>query len=223
MADNLDAVRNKNLLKLKGQLRITSSYSVIDSFLIEVIGEFAGRWPEVSIDIVSTDKSVNLVDSRIDLAIRITNDLAPNVVAKKIGQCRSVICASPIYLEKQGMPVDIQALSQHNCLSFTYIERSVWTFDGPNGVESVPIHGNISANISEVLLAATLRGNGISLQPLAVAQPLIERGELVQLLPDWKPKTLGVYVVYATRKQVTPLLRAFIDKLSDYMKASPDW
>lgn len=223
MTDNLDAIRNKNLLKLKGQLRITSSYSVIDSFLIEVIGEFTGRWPEVSIDIVSTDKSVNLVDSRIDLAIRITNDLAPNVVAKKIGQCRSVICASPIYLEKQGMPVDIQALSQHNCLSFTYFERSVWTFDGPNGVESVPIHGNISANISEVLLAATLRGNGISLQPLAVAQPLIDRGELVQLLPDWKPKTLGVYVVYATRKQVTPLLRVFIDQLSDYMKASPDW
>lgn len=223
MADSLNDIRHKNQLQLKGQLRITSSYSVIDSFLVEVIGNFVARWPEVSVDIVSTDKAVNLVDSRIDLAIRITNDLADNVVSKKIGECRSVLCASPEYLKKHDIPIDIEALSQHNCLSFTYFKHSVWSFDGPSGSLSVSICGNISANVSEVLLTSTLLGNGISLQPLAVARSLLNSGKLVELLPEWKPKTLGVHLVYATRKQVTPLLRAFIDFLSEHMQNSPDW
>jgi DNA-binding transcriptional LysR family regulator len=223
MTENLEGIRNKNTPTLKGQLRITASYSLIDSFLINVIHDFVSTWPSTSIDIMSTDESVNLIESRIDLAIRITNELAPNVVARKLGECRSVICASPAYLAKHGMPQDVQSLSQHNCLSFTYFGRSAWVFDGPNGPESVPITGKISANVSEVLLAATLRGNGISLQPLPTAQPLIESGKLVHLLPKWKPKTLGVYAVYANRKQVTPLQRAFIDYLSKYIKNLPHW
>ncbi|WP_417527491.1 LysR family transcriptional regulator [Marinomonas shanghaiensis] len=223
MTENLEGIRNKNTPTLKGQLRITASYSLIDSFLINVIHNFVSTWPSTSIDIMSTDESVNLIESRIDLAIRITNELAPNVVARKLGECRSVICASPAYLAKHGAPQEAQSLSQHNCLSFTYFGRSAWVFDGPNGPESVPITGNISANLSEVLLAATLQGNGISLQPLPTVQPLIESGKLVKLLPEWKPKTLGVYAVYANRKQVTPLQRAFIDYLSEYIKNLPHW
>lgn len=223
MTDNLEGIRNQNTPSLKGHLKITASYSLIDSFLVEVIHNFVSQWPGTSIDIMSTDESVNLIESRIDLAIRITNELSPNVVARKLGECRSVICASPAYLAKHGIPQDAQALSHHNCLSFTYFGRSAWVFDGPNGPESVPITGNISANLSEVLLSATLRGNGISLQPLPTAQPLIDSGELVQLLTEWQPKTLGVYAVYANRKQVTPLQRAFIDYLSEYMKNLPYW
>ncbi|MCW4631424.1 MULTISPECIES: LysR family transcriptional regulator [Marinomonas] len=223
MTEDLEGIRNKNTPTLKGQLRITASYSLIDSFLMNVIHDFVSTWPGTSIDIMSTDESVNLIESRIDLAIRITNELAPNVVARKLGECRSVICASPAYLAKHGTPQDAQSLSQHNCLSFTYFGRSAWVFDGPNGPESVPITGNISANLSEVLLAATLQGNGISLQPLPTVQPLIENGKLVKLLPEWKPKTLGVYAVYANRKQVTPLQRAFTEALSQHVKGLPYW
>ncbi len=223
LAGTLDGIRNQNTIQLKGQLRITASYSLIDSFLIDVIDDFVTMWPETSVDILSTDESVNIVESRIDLAIRITNDLEPNVVAKRLGECRSVICASPKYLEKHRGPQNVQELSQHNCLSYTYFGRSAWVFDGPNGAESVPIQGNISANLSEILLSATLRGNGISQQPFPTVQPLIERGELIQLLPEWQPKTLSVYAIYATRKQVTPLQRAFIDFLTDSMKSSSYW
>ena len=72
---------------------------------MDVIGRFIDKWPEVSIDIVSTDQTVNLVESRIDLAIRITNELTPNIVAKQLGECRSVICASPQYLKEKGTPI----------------------------------------------------------------------------------------------------------------------
>lgn len=223
LTQTLDDIRNQNTVELKGQLRITASYSLIDSFLMKVVRSFVSHWPQTAIDILATDDSVNLIDSRIDLAVRITNDLQPNVVARRIGECRSVVCAAPEYLKKRGKPMDAQSLVHHNCLSFTYFGRSAWVFDGPNGPESVPISGNISANIPEVLLDATLKGHGISLQPLGTVQPLIESGQLIALLPEWQPKTLGVYVIYATRKQVTPLQRRFIDFLAEEMQRSPYW
>ncbi|UPR46293.1 LysR family transcriptional regulator [Vibrio cyclitrophicus] len=220
---SLAGIRNQSREHLKGQLRITASYSIVDSFLMEVISRFITKWPEVSIDIISTDQTVNLVESRIDLAIRITNELTPNIVAKQLGDCRSVICASPQYLKAKGTPQSVQDLAHHNCLSFSYFGKSAWTFNGPNGLESVPIKGNISANTSEVLLSATLKGNGICLLPFPSVEGLIENGLLVPLLSEWKPKTLGVHAVYGTRKQVTPLLRAFIDHLSDEMEHSTSW
>jgi len=223
LTSTLDGIRNQNTLELKGKLRITASYSLIDSLLMDVVGSFVSKWPKTTIDILSTDDSVNLIDSRIDLAIRITNDLESNVVARRIGECRSIVCAAPEYLQKRGKPNDVQSLVHHNCLSFAYFGRSAWVFDGPNGPESVAIAGNISTNISEVLLSATLRGHGISLQPASTVIPLIESGQLIELLPEWKPKTLGVYVVYANRKQVTPLQRKFIDFLIEEIKRAPYW
>lgn len=223
LTSTLDGIRNQNTLELKGKLRITASYSLIDSLLMDVVGSFVSKWPKTTIDILSTDDSVNLIDSRIDLAIRITNDLESNVVARRIGECRSIVCAAPEYLQKRGKPNDVQSLAHHNCLSFAYFGRSAWVFDGPNGPESVAIAGNISANISEVLLSATLRGHGISLQPASTVIPLIESGQLIELLPEWKPKTLGVYVVYANRKQVTPLQRKFIDFLIEEIKRASYW
>ncbi|XNG91924.1 LysR family transcriptional regulator [Vibrio cyclitrophicus] len=220
---SLAGIRDQNREDLKGQLRITASYSIVDSFLMDAINRFITKWPEVSIDVISTDQTVNLVESRIDLAIRITNELTPNIVAKQLGECRSVICASPQYLQKKGTPANAQDLAHHNCLSFSYFGRTVWTFHGPNGSESVPIKGNISANTSEVLLSATLKGNGISMLPFPSVEALVRQGQLVQLLPEWKPKILGVHAIYGTRKQVTPLLRAFIDHLSSEMEQSKSW
>lgn len=121
---SLAGIRNQNREDLKGQLRITASYSIVDSFLMDAINRFITKWPEVSIDVISTDQTVNLVESRIDLAIRITNELTPNIVAKQLGECRSVICASPQYLQKKGTPANAQDLAHHNCLSFSYFGRT---------------------------------------------------------------------------------------------------
>lgn len=223
MTESLENIRSQNSTELKGQLRLTTSLSLVESFLIDAVGKFIENWPQTSIDILTTDDPVNLVESRIDLAIRITNDLEPNVVAKRIGECRSVVCAAPDYIKRRGKPADVQSLAYFNCLSFAYYGKAAWVFDGPNGPESVAISGNVSSNLSEVLLAATTKGHGISLQPVAAAKPLIESGQLVELLTEWEPRPLGVYVVYANRKQVTPLQRGFIDFLAEEMATSPDW
>ncbi|MGU5764355.1 LysR family transcriptional regulator [Aeromonas allosaccharophila] len=207
----------------KGQLRITSSYSLSEALLVGAANDYLAQYPGTAIDILLLDRTVNLVEERIDLAVRITNDLDPNLVARRLGTCHSVVCASPTYLARHPMPHKVQDLALHNCLTYTYFGKSLWEFNGPDGPESVPVSGNLSANISNLLLEATLGGAGISLQPLYSAQPYLEQGELVPLLTNWQPKRLGIYGVYATRKQMSPLLRSFLDFLLARMAADPVW
>ncbi|WP_421262067.1 LysR family transcriptional regulator [Aeromonas jandaei] len=207
----------------KGQLRITSSYSLSEALLVGAANDYLAQYPGTAIDILLLDRTVNLVEERIDLAVRITNDLDPNLVARRLGTCHSVVCASPAYLANHPAPQKVQDLALHNCLTYTYFGKSLWEFNGTDGPESVPVSGNLSANISNLLLEATLGGAGISLQPRYSAQPYLERGELVPLLTQWQPKRLGVYGVYATRKQMSPLLRSFLDFLLARMAADPLW
>ena len=207
----------------KGQLRITSSYSLSEALLVGAANDYLAQYPGTAIDILLLDRTVNLVEERIDLAVRITNDLDPNLVARRLGTCHSVVCASPAYLANHPAPQKVQDLALHNCLTYTYFGKSLWEFNGSDGPESVPVSGNLSANISNLLLEATLGGAGISLQPRYSAQPYLERGELVPLLTQWQPKRLGVYGVYATRKQMSPLLRSFLDFLLARMAADPLW
>jgi DNA-binding transcriptional LysR family regulator len=207
----------------KGQLRITSSYSISEALLVRAANDYLARYPGTAIDILLLDRTVNLVEERIDLAVRITNDLDPNLVARRLGTCHSVVCASPAYLARHGTPQQVQDLALHNCLTYTYFGKSLWEFQGPQGPESVPVSGNLSANISNLLLKATLDGAGISLQPRYSVQAELASGALVPLLTQWQPKRLGVYAVYGTRKQMSPLLRSFLDFLIERMAEDPLW
>lgn len=207
----------------KGQLRVTCSYSLADAFLIRAAHDYLARWPATAIDILQLDRTVNLVEERIDLAIRITNDLDPNLVARRIGDCRSVVCATPAYLAAHGTPKQLQDLARHNCLTYAYFGKSLWQFSGPEGPQAVPVSGNLSANQSHLLLKATLLGTGISLQPRYAATEYLARGELIALFPECEPQQLGVHAVYTTRRQMTPLLRSFLDFLVERMASDPMW
>ncbi len=205
----------------RGRLRITCSYSLADAVLMDAAHEYLARWPGTAIEILLLDRTVNLVEERIDLALRITNDLDPNLVARKLGICRSVVCASPAYIQHQGEPQTVADLAHHNCLTHAYVGKSLWQFDGPDGPESVAVSGNLGANLSNLLLRNTLLGDGISLQPLWSVAEYLQSGELVALLRDYEPTQLGIFAVYATRKQMTPLLRSFLDFLVMRLQEQP--
>ncbi len=223
LTDDIHAIADQEHNTLSGRLRITGSYSMIDAFLLKAINEFCHHWPGVDVDLVVANRSVHLVEEGIDLAVRISNDLDPNVVARQVGTCRSVVVATPQYLDKEGIPDTPQSLRQHRCLSFSYFGKGEWHFERAGEHESVPVKGQLTANISSILLNATLDHRGISLQPLPSADPYIKTGQLIPVLTDWEPTQLGVYLVYSNRKQVTPLLRQFIDFVVAKMAADPLW
>jgi DNA-binding transcriptional LysR family regulator len=199
----------------RGLLRVACSQSLAQDVLAATVAEFLRRHPLVAIDLQIGPRSVNLVEERIDLAIRITNDLDPNLIARPLGRCDSVICASPAYLAVHGRPHRVQDLATHNCLTYSYFGKSLWEFDLAGERLAVPVSGNLSANESNVLLAAAVEGAGIAMQPVYAARRLIAEGRLVALLPDAVPQPLGVYGLYGSRRQMPVALRLLLDLLAE--------
>ncbi|MBO9536243.1 LysR family transcriptional regulator [Herbaspirillum sp.] len=208
----------------RGLLRITSSTSFAQSQLVQAVVEYGRRYPEVAVDLVALDRTVNLVEERIDLAIRMTTRLDPSLIARKLSVCRSVVCASPDYLARHGTPQKVEDLALHNCLTHSYVGRSLWQFEGRGkGTKpaSVAVGGSISANEVTVLLQAVLAGVGIGHMPAYSAAPLVASGQLVQLLPEYEPTQLGMYAVYASRKHMPATLRTMLDFLAERFGGQP--
>ncbi|MCW2290026.1 DNA-binding transcriptional LysR family regulator [Pseudomonas sp. BIGb0408] len=206
-----------------GNLRIASSQSFAQTWLSPMLVDYLARYPNTSIDLLVNSQAVNLVEERIDLALRITNQLEPNQVARHLGTCHSVVCASPGYLARAGLPQRPQDLAQHNCLTYSYFGRSVWRFEQADSEEEVAVDGNLSSNDTAVLLEAALNDGGICMQPLYATAAMLEDGRLVRLLPDWQPQSLGVHAIYASRRQMLPALRTLLDFIAQRLASDPLW
>ncbi|WP_431478207.1 LysR family transcriptional regulator [Massilia eburnea] len=200
-----------------GLLRVACAQFLAQTALADALANFLRRYPQVTLDLQVDNRAVNLVEQRIDLAIRITNALEPNQIARKLGECRSMLAAAPSYLAEHGVPAEPQDLARHNCLAYSYFGKSVWSLarDGEPPQE-VPVGGSLSSNESMALLAAAGQGAGIAMQPRFVVQPLVAGGALVQVLPEWQPQALGIHAIYTSRQHMPPALRALLDYLADW-------
>ncbi len=207
----------------RGELRISVSTSFGQAQLMDAMADYVKRYPGVKIDLQMLDRTVNLVDERIDLAIRTSNDLDPNLIARRLTVCRSVICASPAYLREHPTPLQVQDLARHNCLTHSYFGRSLWHFEVEGESVSVPVQGNISANEAMTLQRAALAGAGIAMLPTYQAAPALHSGELLRLLPQAKPRELNLNAVYTSRKHMPATLRSMLDFLAERFTAEPEW
>jgi len=207
----------------RGLLRISVSTSFGQAQLADAMAAFVKHYPGVSIDMQMLDRTVNLVDERIDLAIRTSNDLDPNLIARRLTVCRSVICAAPAYLREHPTPRQLEDLSQHNCLTHSYFGKNLWHFEREGEQVAVPVQGNISANEASTLLRATLAGAGVAMLPTYQAGVHIHSGELVRLLPEAEPRQMNVYAVYASRKHMPVALRCLVDFLVVRFPEEPTW
>ena len=137
-------------------------------------------------------------------------------MARPLGICRSVLCATEGYLKRYGYPVYPDDLASHNCLIYSNFGKSLWHFSKDEQPVVATVSGNYSANESSLLLRSALNGRGISLQPRHVVQALMNDKKLVQVLPNYEPVSLGIYAVYRSRKHQSLALRTFIDRLVPY-------
>lgn len=120
VADAMQATGQTRRDSPRGTLRITSSLSFAQAWLTRAAAAFVERYPGTAIDLQVNSQVVNLVEERIDLALRIANQLDPNLIARRLGECRSVICAAPDYLRRHGTPRRPEDLALHNCLTYSY-------------------------------------------------------------------------------------------------------
>lgn len=182
------------------------------------VQSFQDKYPKVTLDFHISNQTVDLVEDRIDLAIRITNELDPNLISRKFGVCHSTICASPEYLGRVPQPRKPADLTTLNCLTYSYFANRLWQFRHQDSHSTVAVGGNFSANESGVLLHYTLAGCGISMIPTHSAAPYLASGELIALLPEYDIPTLGIHGVYQSRSHLPHTTRIVIDSLVDHFK-----
>jgi DNA-binding transcriptional LysR family regulator len=207
----------------KGLIRVTSTSSFGQQHLAPAVADYVLRFPGTQVDLMLLDRTVNLVEERIDLAIRISNELDPALVARRLAVCRSVVCASPAYLARCGAPQQVEELTRHNCLTYAYYGQSEWRFRRGEQEFVVPVSGNISANEVTAITQATLAGAGIAMQPTYMVAPYLRSGALVPLLTGYSVPDKGIYGVYTSRRFVPPILRSLIDFLVERFGDTPAW
>ncbi|WP_338803319.1 LysR family transcriptional regulator [Xenorhabdus griffiniae] len=208
---------------LKGLLRVSCSQSLGVSALAVAIPEFMRVYPHIAVNLQMDNKAVNLIEERIDLAIRITNNLEPNLIARPLSTCHSIVCAAPSYLAGKSIPNNPMDLTAYNCLNYNFFGKSIWVFEKQHEHYSVPVSGTLSANESTVLMEAALQGAGITMQPYYSVSSYLVSGQLVELLPDYQPQAMGIYGIYTSRQNMPATLRALLDFLVDWFATSPHW
>jgi len=202
----------------QGTLRVACAHSTATHILGPMIPAFLARYPLLRIELEINNQPVSLVGERIDVAVRITDNPEPGAIARRLGECASVVCASPDYLRKHGNPETPQDLSQHNCLHYSRFAGQSWQFNDANGdALSTAVSGNFSAGISSVLCDAAIAGCGLAMVPEMEARAGIANGQLQCVLPDFTPKTLGIYGLYMSRERQPAALRLFLDSVQQQL------
>lgn len=207
---------------LRGQLRLTCSMSFGYAQLAPALGDFLALHPQLKLHLHVSDGVENLIAERIDLAIRISADPDPALIARPLAPCESMLVASPAYLAAHGRPRRPADLAAHQCLGHAHFGRSEWRFTHPRlGAQAASVPTRFTANDATVLMAAARAGAGVALQPGYLVRPLVAAGELEVLLPDWEPPLLTVYALYASRRHLAPAVRALLDYLVQRFAGRP--
>lgn len=199
--------------ELRGQLRLTCSVSFAYAQLGAAIAGFLALHPQLKIDLDASEGPLNLVERRIDLAIRISAEPDPMLIGRPLARCESTLVASPAYLRAHGTPQQPVDLAQHRCLSYANFGKSVWELTQHGTTERVSVPCHFSANEVTVLMRAALADGGIALQPTYLVNPCVQNGSLQAVLPGWRLPEMTIYALYPSRKHLSPAVRALLDYL----------
>lgn len=198
-----------------GVLKVSAPFSYGVLRLAPLWGEFMAQHPGIQLEVTLSDRFVDLVDEGFDLAIRIARLESSSLVSRRLSSTRLVLCASPRYLKKHGRPREPQDLAGHAVLAYSLLAAGdSWEFEGPDGPVAVKVRPRMRSNSGDVCRAIALSHQGIVLQPTFLVGEDLAAGRLVELLPDYPARELGVYAVYPSRKHFLPKVRLLIDHLA---------
>ncbi|MDF8355927.1 LysR family transcriptional regulator [Ensifer adhaerens] len=218
--DNLADLVRANNSDLKGRLRITAPRTFVDADIGQSLVDFGKQHPELSLEIISDDRFVDLVEEGFDVAIRITRLEDSTLIARKLDDFQVLICAAPEFLEKCGPIAHPTDLSKLPCILDTNGRSySNWRFVEPDGSAfTVPVGGPIEVNSPLAALRATVSGLGVSIIPDFIARPKIATGELVTLFDDFLPRDRGIYAIYPHRRYLPAKVRTLVDFLHAWFR-----
>ncbi|MEQ8825203.1 MAG: LysR family transcriptional regulator [Filomicrobium sp.] len=211
-----------------GVLRVSVPVAFARLHVAPTLPGFLRRYPDIQLDLLATNSIVNLVEDRIDVAIRLGALDSSSLIAKNLAPHSRIVCASSDYLGEHGTPVSPEQLTDHNCLTFDYeTGGATWHFRCGEKSKTVRVRGGLKATGSEILLEAALGGAGIILMPTWLVGPDIAAGRLVQILGGWEANpsssTGSISAVYLPSRRGAKKVRAFVDHLIEEFGSPPYW
>jgi DNA-binding transcriptional LysR family regulator len=209
----------------RGVLRVAAPVAFGAMHLGEVVAQYLAAHPQVDVQVMLSDRYVDLLEAGVDLAIRIGRLPDSGLVARRLAPCRMAVCASPGYLERHGMPRSPDDLRHAPRLAFSdAVSVGDWTLVDEQGrVHVIDGPCRLAANNTQMLLAAALAGAGIVYAPTFVLGEEIARGTLVQLLPTYDTAELTIQAVYPGTRQVPLKVRRFVEHLVAAFGDDPPW
>jgi DNA-binding transcriptional LysR family regulator len=206
----------------RGVLRVSCPIMIADAYVSDAVVSFIERHPAVSVELSVSNSMTDLVDDRIDLAIRGAPRLeSSSLVARRLATMAKAICASPAYVEKHGTPRSPDDLRGHRCLHFSPLRADVeWRFREERAGAVVPTLGPLATDNAEALRRAALAGLGIVALPRFYLAGDLARGDLVELLPGFSLEPLGLFAVHAKGKVVPAKIRGFVEHMVRRLRAA---
>jgi DNA-binding transcriptional LysR family regulator len=201
---------------VKGLLRVSLRAAAATTMIVPALPMLLARHPDLRLEVIVTDEKRDLIANNIDVAVWI-EPLPDSVVARRLSASRRIVCGTPAYFGKHGIPLTPQNLRQHNCLLYTPIFTHSWNFTRNGEHESVKIGGSFSADNGLALLAAALADIGIVVVFEWMARDLIAAGRMTQVLAEYTvnpyPGAAELFAVWTSSRGMSRKVRVFVDFL----------
>ncbi|MFT5084518.1 MAG: DNA-binding transcriptional LysR family regulator [Lentisphaeria bacterium] len=224
--DDLNEVE-RQLHELKacptGKLKVNAPMSFGTQYLTRPIADFAEHYPEVELEVDFNDRWVDVAAEGFDVVIRIGALEDSTLIARKLASCPIILCAGRTLIEKRGLPESVEQLSDYPGIAYNkHAYKEVWRFkkNGNNMLYSQTLNRSFATNTAEMQLEACLKGLGVALLPIFIADAYIRSGELIALLPSYTTyPERGIYAMYPQNRYLSTRTRLFIDWLGESSKA----
>jgi len=212
--DELESIARDAQSMPHGSLRLAGPHTFGELFLVPALHAFGARYPAIDVDLTLTDRFVDLVEDRFDLAIRIADLPDSTLVARRLADMRLIVCAAPAYLALHGEPLQPSDLARHACIVDTNFRQPwLWPFTADGQRTSVRVAGRYAVNSARAACDLAIAGDGIALAPDFVAASHIAAGRLRPLLTAFATPPRGIWAVYPHRRHLALRLRVLIDFL----------
>ena len=200
----------------RGTLRMSSSFGFGRHVVAPALLDFTARYPQLNVRLDLFDRLVDVAGEGFDLDIRIGDDIAYHLIARRLAANYRVLCASPDYLARRGTPRSLADLASHACLAIKERDHplGVWRLSVHGEMSTVKVGGALSTNHGEVAVKWALAGRGIVLRSIWEAGPLIEQGALCRVLPD-VTQPANIWAVYPERVASSAKVRECVDFLAE--------
>lgn len=208
----------------RGTLKMMAPTSFGAFHLSRAAADFMGIYPDINVHVILSDREADLAEEGLDLSIQVGELSDSSLIARKLASTRLVVCASPEYLEKHGIPETPDDLHSHTCLLFTpRYPATEWHFRYKGVNFTVKVNGCMKSNVGDTLRVGAIKGLGLIQQPTYMVGQDISLGRLKVVLSDYEPAERPIYAMYLHRRHLSAKVRTFVEFLIERFQPVPYW